>query len=47
MAEMSHGPLICRDCYTESEIEAVSQGSQTDTDGGLTCPNCESTSFGV
>jgi DNA-directed RNA polymerase subunit RPC12/RpoP len=44
---MSHGPLICRDCYTESEIEAVYQGSRTDTDDGLTCPNCGSASFGV
>lgn len=47
MAEMSHDPLICKDSYTESEIEGVYQGSQTDTDGGLTCPNCGSASFCV
>jgi uncharacterized protein YbaR (Trm112 family) len=45
--EMSHGSIICRDCNNEYKIKEIYQESQTDTDGGLTCPDCGSTSFGI
>ncbi len=45
--EMSYGSLICRNCNDEYEIQAVYQESQTDTDGGLTCPDCGNASFGI
>ena len=45
--EMSYGSLICRDCNNEYKIKEIYQESQTDTDGGLTCPDCGSTSFGI
>ncbi len=44
---MPYGSFICSDCYNEYEIQAVYQKSQTDTDGGLTCPDCGSESFGI
>ena len=46
-AEMSHGSFICRDCNNEYKINEVYQKSQADTDGGLTCPDCGSASFGI
>ena len=44
---MSYSPLICRDCNNEYKIKEIYKESQTDTDGGLTCPDCGSTSFGI
>ena len=46
-AEMPHDSFICRDCHNEYGIKTAYQESQLDTDGGLTCPECGSASFGV
>lgn len=40
---MFHGPLICRDCYTEPEIERVAGQASA----AITCPNCGSESLGI
>lgn len=40
---MFHGPLICRGCFTEPEIESVSDQASTE----IVCPNCGSESFGI
>ena len=40
---MFHGPLICRSCFTEPELESVS----TQTPGEIVCPNCGNESFGI
>ena len=45
--EMPHSSLICRDCNNEYEIKEVYQESRRDTDGGLTCPDCGTASFGI
>jgi len=44
---MAHSSFICRDCNTEFEMTEGSKESQTDTDGGLTCPDCGSGSFAI
>jgi hypothetical protein len=40
---MSHGSLICRECFIEVDPEIMSEGSDT----GLVCPNCQSDSVGI
>lgn len=45
---MSHGSLICQECFTEADMWTVAQ-SETENEGraGFVCPNCGSGSFGI
>lgn len=46
---MSHGGLICRQCFAETSIENASAGSGADGAGEswMVCPNCGSDTFGI
>ena len=44
---MSRGSLVCGDRNNEHEIREVYRESQTNTNDGLTCSDCENTSFGI
>jgi DNA-directed RNA polymerase subunit RPC12/RpoP len=44
---MPHGPLICRDCFAETEIETSGNEPALETGTGFVCPDCGSKSFSI
>jgi Zn finger protein HypA/HybF involved in hydrogenase expression len=46
---MTHGELICRNCFTETGIDSIGKEPNAEIDAQIefVCPNCGSTSFAI
>jgi len=44
---MSHGALICRECFRESDTESAFDEPGASAGSKPVCPNCGSDSFSV